>query len=121
MKWKSFAVGFVVGAGVLSGISHYKARTQNVIKTWPEDYQKAMLDEGAQGAQGQVLKSQFFRGAGSGLEKSVFQTHKSDFPRPDPAPVTLRPTLAAGMPLLRDRSPGGGGFCAIRIRFVLNV
>ncbi len=43
MNWKSFAIGFVVGVGLLSGISHFRARTQNVIKTWPEDYQKAML------------------------------------------------------------------------------
>ena len=42
MNWKSFGIGFVVGVALLSGISHYRARTQNVIKTWPEDYQKSM-------------------------------------------------------------------------------
>jgi len=43
MNWKSFAIGFVAGVALLSGISHFKARTQNVIKTWPEDYRKGML------------------------------------------------------------------------------
>src|SRR6185369_17544571 len=42
MNWKPFGIGFVVGVALLSGISHYRARTQNVIKTWPEDYQKSM-------------------------------------------------------------------------------
>ena len=42
MNWKSFGLGFVVGIALLSGISHYRGRTQNVIKTLPKDSQEVM-------------------------------------------------------------------------------
>jgi len=40
MNWKSFAFGFVAGVALLSAISHWKARPQNVVATWPDDDSK---------------------------------------------------------------------------------
>jgi len=40
MNWKSFAFGFVVGVALLSAISHWRARPQNVIASWPDDDNK---------------------------------------------------------------------------------
>lgn len=43
MNWKSFVLGFAVGVALFSGISHFRTGTQNVIRTWPKEHQKAML------------------------------------------------------------------------------
>ncbi len=40
MNWKSFVMGFVVGVALLSAISHWRVRPQNVIATWPDDDNK---------------------------------------------------------------------------------
>lgn len=40
MNWKSFAFGFVAGVALLSAISHWRARPQNVIASWPDDDNK---------------------------------------------------------------------------------
>jgi hypothetical protein len=40
MNWKSFAMGFVAGAALLSAISHWIARPQDATATWPDDDNK---------------------------------------------------------------------------------
>ena len=40
MNWKSFVFGFVAGAALLSGISHWKTRPQDITATWPDDDRK---------------------------------------------------------------------------------
>jgi len=43
MNWKSFAFGFVVGVALLSAISHWRVRPQNVIASWPDDDNKKAM------------------------------------------------------------------------------
>ncbi len=40
MNWKSFALGFLAGAALLSGISHWRTRPQDITATWPDDDRK---------------------------------------------------------------------------------
>jgi len=43
MNWKSFAFGFAVGVALLSAISHWRVRPQNVIASWPDDNNKKAM------------------------------------------------------------------------------
>jgi hypothetical protein len=43
MNWKSFALGFVAGAALLSAISHWRARPQDITATWPDDDNKKAM------------------------------------------------------------------------------
>jgi hypothetical protein len=40
MNWKSFSLGFVAGVALLSAISHWRTRPQDVTATWPDDDNK---------------------------------------------------------------------------------
>jgi len=40
MNWKSFSLGFVAGVVLLSAISHWRARPQDVTAAWPDDDRK---------------------------------------------------------------------------------
>ena len=40
MNWKPFVLGFLAGAALLSGISHWKTRSQDITATWPNDDRK---------------------------------------------------------------------------------
>jgi len=43
MNWKPFTLGFVVGAALLSAISHWIARPQDITATWPDDDNKKVM------------------------------------------------------------------------------
>lgn len=40
MNWKSFALGFLAGAALLSGINHWRTRPQDIMANWPDDDRK---------------------------------------------------------------------------------
>jgi len=40
MNWKSFALGFVAGAALLSALSHWNSRPRDVTAAWPDDDNK---------------------------------------------------------------------------------
>jgi hypothetical protein len=43
MNWKSFTLGLVVGAALLSAISYWIARPQDITATWPDDDNKKAM------------------------------------------------------------------------------
>lgn len=43
MNWKSFGLGFLLGVALLSAISHWRMRPQNVIATWTDENSKTAM------------------------------------------------------------------------------